>query len=202
MNKTVSRVLWIVAGVLLIVAGGACMLHPGAALSGLSFLLGMAMLFSGVVDIIIFATAGSSIYGSGWFLVDGILTVLLSIFLLCNQMFTMMTLPYILGMWLLFSGITKFVNSFDLRRFGVRGWGWVTAFGLLMAAAGFLLLYGPLGCGGDAVRSGGAVPDDPGRGFHRVRVSVRTVLDVKLNNKNPRSHRLTILLKRLRIEMP
>ena len=42
MNKTVSRVLWIVAGVLLIVAGGACMLHPGAALSGLSFLLGMA----------------------------------------------------------------------------------------------------------------------------------------------------------------
>ena len=55
MNKTVSRVLWIVAGVLLIVAGGACMLHPGAALSGLSFLLGMAMLFSGVVDIIIFA---------------------------------------------------------------------------------------------------------------------------------------------------
>ena len=25
-------------------------------------------------------------------------------------------------------------------------------------------------------------PDDPGRGFHRVRVSVRTVLDVKLNN--------------------
>ena len=53
MNKTVSRVLWIVAGVLLIVAGGACMLHPGATLSGLSFLLGMAMLFSGVVDIMI-----------------------------------------------------------------------------------------------------------------------------------------------------
>lgn len=202
MNKTVSRVLWIVAGVLLIVAGGACMLHPGATLSGLSFLLGMAMLFSGVVDIIIFATAGSSIYGSGWFLVDGILTVLLSIFLLCNQMFTMMTLPYILGMWLLFSGITKFVNSFDLRRFGVRGWGWVTAFGLLMAAAGFLSFMDPLAAAGDAVRSGGAVPDDPGRGFHRVRVSVRTVLDVKLNNKNPRSHRLTILLKRLRIEMP
>ena len=125
MNKTVSRVLWIVAGVLLIVAGGACMLHPGATLSGLS-------------------TAGSSIYGSGWFLVDGILTVLLSIFLLCNQMFTMMTLPYILGMWLLFSGITKFVNSFDLRRFGVRGWGWVTAFGLLMAAAGFLSFMDPL----------------------------------------------------------
>ena len=43
-----------------------------------------------------------------------------------------------------FSGITKFVNSFDLSRFGVRGWGWVTAFGLLMAAAGFLSFMDPL----------------------------------------------------------
>ena len=152
------------------------------------------MLFSGVVDIIIFATAGSSIYGSGWFLVDGILTVLLSIFLLCNQMFTMMTLPYILGMWLLFSGITKFVNSFDLRRFGVRGWGWVTAFGLLMAAAGFLSFMDPLAAAVTLSVLAGL--------FLMIRVSVRTVLDVKLNNKNPRSHRLTILLKRLRIEMP
>ena len=143
MNKTVSRVLWIVAGVLLIVAGGACMLHPGAALSGLSFLLGMAMLFSGVVDIMIFATAGSSITVPDGFWWMASLRCWLSIFLLCNQMFTMMTLPYILGMWLLFSGITKFVNSFDLRRFGVRGWGWVTAFGLLMAAAGFLSLWTP-----------------------------------------------------------
>ena len=151
------RILNIISGVLLIVAGGACMLHPGATLSGLSFLLGMAMLFSGVVDIIIFATAGSSIYGSGWFLVDGILTVLLSIFLLCNQMFTMMTLPYILGMWLLFSGITKFVNSFDLRRFGVRGWGWVTAFGLLMAAAGFLSFMDPLAAAGGGGVLGAAV---------------------------------------------
>ena len=46
MNKTVSRVLWIVAGVLLIVAGGACMLHPGATLSGLSFLLGICLLYT------------------------------------------------------------------------------------------------------------------------------------------------------------
>ena len=68
----------------------------------------------------------------------------MSMFLLCNQMFTMMTLPYIMGMWLLFSGITKFVNSFDLRRFGMRGWGWITALGLLMAVAGFTSFMDPM----------------------------------------------------------
>lgn len=36
MNKTLSRVLWIIAGVLLIVAGVYCFVSPEAALSGLS----------------------------------------------------------------------------------------------------------------------------------------------------------------------
>ena len=57
MNKTLSRVLWIIAGVLLIVAGVYCFVSPEAALSGLSLILGLAMLFSGIVDIVIFASS-------------------------------------------------------------------------------------------------------------------------------------------------
>ena len=89
MNKTLSRVLWIIAGVLLIVAGVYCFVSPDAALSGLSLILGLAMLFSGIVDIVIFASSRRFMLGSGWFLLDGIFTVLLAIFLLCNQAFTM-----------------------------------------------------------------------------------------------------------------
>ena len=33
--------------------------------------------------------------------------------------FTAMTISFILGMWLIFSGITKLVNSFDLQKLGV-----------------------------------------------------------------------------------
>ena len=57
MNKTLSRVLWIIAGVLLIVAGVYCFVSPDAALSGLSLILGLAMLFSGIVDIVVFASS-------------------------------------------------------------------------------------------------------------------------------------------------
>ncbi len=60
MNKTLSRVLWIIAGVLLIVAGVYCFVSPEAALSGLSLILGLAMLFSGIVDIVIFAFSCSA----------------------------------------------------------------------------------------------------------------------------------------------
>lgn len=144
MNKTLSRVLWVIAGVLLIAAGVYCFVSPDAALSGLSLMLGFAMLFSGVVDIVIFATSQRFMLGSGWFLLDGIFTVLLSVFLLCNQAFTMLSLPFIFGMWLLFGGISRFVSSFDLQRLGVRGWGWFMVLGILLTVAGVLSFYDPV----------------------------------------------------------
>lgn len=73
MRKTTSRVLWILVGVLLVITGIACFAHPAATLGSLAILLGIAMLFSGVVDLVIFATARDAMYGSGWFLLDGVL---------------------------------------------------------------------------------------------------------------------------------
>ena len=124
MNQTVSRVLWILAGVLLIIAGVICLINPGAAWTTLSLYLGISMLLSGVIDIVIFARGNRYMAGAGWFLLDGILTVLLSLFLLFHQAFTMLTLPLIFGMWLLYSGASKFVNSFELSRLRAPGWGW------------------------------------------------------------------------------
>ena len=144
MSRTTSRVLWVIAGVLLVMAGIVCLRNPGAALTSMTMILGVAMLFSGIVDIVIFATAHNYMAGSGWFLLDGILTVLLSLFVLGNGWFTALTLPFIFGMWLIFSGIPKFVNSFDLQRLGVRGWGWFTAIGVLLACAGFFSFLSPI----------------------------------------------------------
>ena len=47
MNKTATRVLWILAGIALIVMGVVCIANPDSTLSGLSVLLGLAMMFSG-----------------------------------------------------------------------------------------------------------------------------------------------------------
>lgn len=83
-------------------------------------------------------------FGAGWLLLDGILTILLSLFLLFNMGFTALALPYIFGMWVMFSGISKFVNSFDQRRFGVRGWGWIMALGIVMTIVGFAAFLDPV----------------------------------------------------------
>lgn len=141
--KTLSRVLWIIAGILLIIAGIFCLKSPATAIAGLSLYLGIAMLFSGIVDIVIFASASGQIAGAGWFLADGIITVLLSLFILGDQWFTALTLPFIFGMWLLFSGISTFSNSFELKRLGIPGWGWFTALGIILAVVGFFSFMDP-----------------------------------------------------------
>ena len=144
MNQTVSRILWAIAGILLIACGIMCLADPGLALASMSLYLALAMLVSGIIDIVIFARGNGNMIGAGWFLADGILTVLLSLFLLFHQAFTLLSLPFIVGMWLLFPGISKFVNSFELKRFGVRGWGWFTAWGILLALVGFFSFLNPI----------------------------------------------------------
>ena len=50
---------------------------------------------------------------------------------------------YDLTLWLLFSGVSRFVSAFDLRACGVRGWGWILAVGVILIAAGFVCMMDP-----------------------------------------------------------
>ncbi|HBJ17760.1 MAG TPA: hypothetical protein DDY90_07580 [Clostridiales bacterium] len=137
------RVLNIISGVLLIVAGVYCLCNQDVAAMTAGLLLGVFMLVSGVIEIIVFASTAGLLIGSGWLLLDGVLTVILSLFLLFNQWFTMLSLPFLFALWLLFSGISRFVSAFDLRAMGVRGWGWVLTIGILLMVAGFICMMDP-----------------------------------------------------------
>lgn len=138
------RMLWILAGLFLMFAGVFFLFQPGATLLSLALLIGIAMLVSGVADIVIFATAHNAIPGAGWVLADGIITVLLSLFLLMNRIMTAGMLPFIFGVWLLFTGISRAVGSFDLKACGVKGWGWFLFAGVALTALGFLSFVKPV----------------------------------------------------------
>ena len=55
----------------------------------------------------------------------------------------MMSLPFLFTVWLLFSGISRFVSAFDLRALGVRAWGWVLALGIILLVVGFVCMMDP-----------------------------------------------------------
>ena len=141
-TKTV-RILNIVAGILLIAAGIYCLCNEDVAVLSAGLMLGIFMLAAGIAEIVVFAGTSGGLIGSGWLLLDGVLTVIMSLFLLFNQWFTLLSLPFLFTVWLIFSGISRFVSAFDLHALGVRGWGWVLAVGILLMAAGFLCMMDP-----------------------------------------------------------
>ena len=143
MSTKTMKTLNIVAGGLLVAAGIYCLCNQDIAVISAGVLLGAFMLAAGVAEIVVFAEAGRLLMGSGWLLLDGVLTVLMSLFLLFNQWFTMLSLPFLFTVWLLFSGISRFVSAFDLRALGVRSWGWVLAIGILLIIGGFVCMMDP-----------------------------------------------------------
>ena len=143
MSTKSVRVLNIAAGVLLIAAGIYCLCNQDIAVLSAGLLLGLFMLVSGIIEIAVFAGTSGVLIGSGWLLLDGVLTVIMSLFLLFNQWFTLLSLPFLFTIWLLFSGISRFVSAFDLRALGVRAWGWVLAIGILLIVGGFVCMMDP-----------------------------------------------------------
>ena len=144
MTKKFSRVLWIISGVLLILSGIICIANPAVAVAALAIYLGIVMLVSGIIDITIFIKGHKKMHGSGWFLVEGILTIMLSLLVLFNEAFTVMSMPFIFGMWLLFSGTSKIANSFDLKAAGIPNWGWFLASGIIFVLVGFGSFLNPV----------------------------------------------------------
>ena len=143
MQEKSFRILNIAAGVLLVIAGVYCLCNQDVAVLSAGLLLGIFMLASGIIEIAISARMCSVLIGSGWLMLDGVLTVIMSLFLLFNQWFTMLSLPFLFTLWLLFSGISRFVSAFDLRALGVRAWGWVLALGIILLVVGFVCMMDP-----------------------------------------------------------
>lgn len=148
MKNGFSKFLWLISGIILIFAGIAAIFNPTATIVSIAFILGLAMLISGVFEIVIFAVTHDEIFGAGWVLTDGILTVLLSLLLLCNQYVTAIAIPFIFAIWVMFTGTSRTITSFDLKKANVSGWGWMTLLGILGIVLGFASFFFPELAGG------------------------------------------------------
>ena len=134
---------FVVKGLLFIIAGIAIFYKPAEGYLGLSVLFSLVMLGSGLAQIF-FAIANSDILpGWGWTLTSGILDLAIGIYLIAYPAVTMVSLPYILGFWLMFAAFYLMGSAFDLRNLGISNWGWLLFGGLLTMVCAFLVLYYP-----------------------------------------------------------
>ncbi len=143
MSKKVTQALWLVSGILLIFAGVVAMLSPGGAVDMMAFVLGLALIIAGGSQLVIFFSRRDSFFGSGWVLIEGILTVLVALMTLFHQAEAAAALPYVFGMWVMTTGVSRLVNSFDLKKRNFSKWWGMTIVGFVGVLLGFLSFFKP-----------------------------------------------------------
>lgn len=138
------QVCWMIAQMILVGSGILAICNPREKLVAVSECLGLAMLLVGSINIIICHKKKKDLPGSHWLLADGMSTVLLSLFPLFNQMIQPAIIPFFFGVWELFSGILKVIDSSELREEKIAGWKWFRNIGRIEILSGVAALLKPV----------------------------------------------------------
>ncbi len=120
------------------------MWNPVASLLALNVFIATILLISGVFQTVTYFSDRSSQHVSGWVLANGILSLLLGIFLLSNQVVGAATLVLIFTIWILFTGIMRTVGAFSARDYQASGWGFLLVVGILGIILGIIAMINPL----------------------------------------------------------
>lgn len=115
------RVLKIAAGVILILTGVFCFANPGVTFLSMAFILGFAMMLSGIIGILAYLK-NTNKEASNLLLVEGITGFILGSLVLSNQLLADAAIPVFFGMWVMFSGILRVVEAYTVRRSGLTMW--------------------------------------------------------------------------------
>ena len=103
----------------MVAAGVFCFINPGQTFMTMAFVIGSVMVINGLIHALGFLLARGS-FGigdnNGWILIDAVLTLLLGILILCNQLTVDIAIPMIFGMWVLVSGLLRFEASTRINR--------------------------------------------------------------------------------------
>ncbi|MCQ2546412.1 MAG: DUF308 domain-containing protein [Clostridia bacterium] len=118
------RGLTIGSGILMIATGAFCFINPGQTFLTMAFVVGTVMVICGIIHLLAYL-AGRAFLRSqyenrsdnnGWILIDALLTLLLGILILGNQLTVDSAIPMIFGMWVLVSGLLRVEAASRINR--------------------------------------------------------------------------------------
>lgn len=113
------RSLTIFSGVLMLACGAFCFISTGQTFLDIAFVVGIVMVINGIIHTLAYLV-GRGLHNkgdnNGWILVDGLITLVLGILVLCNQLVVDVAIPMVFGMWVLVSGILRVEAASRINR--------------------------------------------------------------------------------------
>lgn len=139
--------LLMLAGILCFACGIAVFAFPLESYVVISILVGVVMLFTGAAQLIIASSSGNYLAMRGYMIVGGIVDLLLGLFLCIYPGVTLMVLPLLLGIWLMYHSFMMIAFGGDLDTFRIDGGGMVVLGGVILLVLSILILVNPLSAG-------------------------------------------------------
>lgn len=135
--------LHLIIGLIFIGAGIWAFTYPVQSYVALTIVFSISFLISGIMEIL-FATANRNVMENwGWTLALGVFTTLVGILLIANPAVSAVTLPLYVGFMLMLHSFWAIGSAFDLKDYGVTGWGFSLFLGILGVVFAFLLIWRP-----------------------------------------------------------
>lgn len=141
----------LVTGLLLVAGGIVVFCNPVESYLTLSVMFGVLMLITGIVELAVAGTSRNYFAMRGYSIVGGICDLLLGILLCCYPGMTLVLLPVMLGVYMLYHSFMMIGFGSDLQSFRVPGAGWSIAMGVLLLLLSIFVLINPFSVGIGAV---------------------------------------------------
>ncbi|WP_316818260.1 HdeD family acid-resistance protein [Pedobacter nyackensis] len=145
-RESAAQYWWLMfcAGILFLGLGVWILASPVSSYLSLSLLFAFGMIFSGLFELVFAIGNRKRLHGWGWTMTGGLIDVVLGSYLLNYPLLTMVVMPVIIGLWMLFRGFMAIGNSIELRAYGVLDWVWLLLTGILIVVLSLLIIGHPL----------------------------------------------------------
>lgn len=113
------RILTILSGILMVLSGVFCFMNPGQTFLVLAFIIGLVMVLNGIIHTLAYLI-GRGFHNkgdnNGWILTEALITLVLGILILCNQLVVDAAIPMVFGIWVVVSGILRIEASTHINK--------------------------------------------------------------------------------------
>ena len=143
--------LYLLSGILCVVAGVFVFCNPRSSFIAMSSLIGVVFLVSGVVDLVVAVTSRNYFMTRSYNVLGGILDILVGLLLCANPMFNALALPIIAGIWLMYHSFMIIGIAGDFKSLNVKGASWGIVAGILLLILSFFIVFKPFSFGAGVI---------------------------------------------------
>lgn len=134
----------LIVGIIFIACGVYVISTPVESYLALSVLFSVSFITTGLFDLYFSIQNAKILKGWGWYLVSGLLSLIMGLYLVANPEISVAILPFVAGFTILFRAFQLLGFSFDLKDAGILNWGNLAVMSILGIIFSFLLIANPL----------------------------------------------------------